>query len=46
MPTPDYTPKPYTGRPKSEIANLRKSYINPAIYNYYSDYEFITDGHK
>lgn len=31
MPSIDFKPKPYTGRPKEEIAKLRKEKLNPGI---------------
>ncbi|KRX00423.1 Pyridoxal phosphate-dependent transferase [Pseudocohnilembus persalinus] len=45
MPSIDFKPKPYTGRPKEEIAKLRKEKLNPGIFKVYSDFFYATQGY-
>ncbi|MFQ5806640.1 MAG: aspartate aminotransferase family protein [Phycisphaerae bacterium] len=45
LPTSEHQPSPYYGPGRDEILQLRRAYLNPAIFNYYKDPLCIVEGH-
>jgi alanine-glyoxylate transaminase/(R)-3-amino-2-methylpropionate-pyruvate transaminase len=44
LPPFDHKPKPYTGKSAAEVAELRRRYLNPGIFLYYSKPMMIVEG--
>ena len=44
MPPFDYTPPPYQGPSRSEVLELRRRYVNPAVFTLYRDPLMIVEG--
>lgn len=44
LPPFDYTPKPYTGPSPAEVLELRKEFVNPAIFHYYRKPLMVVEG--
>ena len=44
LPPFDYTPMPYDGPSPSEVLELRKQFVNPAIFHYYKKPVMIVEG--
>eukprot|EP01089_Gocevia_fonbrunei_P013623 TRINITY_DN3521_c0_g1_i1.p1 TRINITY_DN3521_c0_g1~~TRINITY_DN3521_c0_g1_i1.p1 ORF type:complete len:476 (-),score=107.66 TRINITY_DN3521_c0_g1_i1:41-1468(-) len=44
LPPTDFKPQPYTGPSYEEVANLRKTYLNPAIFAFYKKPLMVVEG--
>lgn len=44
LPPYDYTPKPYDGPTSAEVLEMRKDFVNPAIFHYYKKPIMIVEG--
>jgi alanine-glyoxylate transaminase/(R)-3-amino-2-methylpropionate-pyruvate transaminase len=44
LPSFDYHPKPYTGPSPDEVLNLRRQFLNPALFLYYKSPMMIVEG--
>ena len=45
MPNCEYTPPPYKGPSRKEAIELRKQFVNPAVYHLYKEPLMIVDGY-
>ena len=45
LPSCDHRPRPYAGPSKNEVLDLRRRFVNPAIFTYYAQPRMIVEGH-
>ena len=45
LPSCDHRPRPYAGPSKNEVLDLRRRFVNPAIFTYYAQPLMIVEGH-
>ncbi|HEV2147460.1 MAG TPA: aspartate aminotransferase family protein [Longimicrobiaceae bacterium] len=44
MPAFDYAPRPYTGPSREEVLEMRRQYVNPAVFTLYGEPLMIVEG--
>ncbi|HED52990.1 MAG TPA: aspartate aminotransferase family protein [Phycisphaerales bacterium] len=45
LPACDHTPRPYTGPSRSEVLDMRREFLTPALVTYYKEPVMIVEGH-